>query len=110
MLYEVSPWIAKELEREIEFLHQSSIATRRIDADASNSDFAFLELFVIPGKADQLPVAVRSPVTSVEDEHQGTIGKLAAQVELLSLFIRKYEGRELLPDRYVRHVLLLSVL
>jgi hypothetical protein len=43
---------------------------------------------VVPGKADQLPVAVRSPVASVEDEHQGSFGKLAAQVEGLSLLVR----------------------
>jgi hypothetical protein len=57
------------VEGEIEFLDHSSIATRRIDADASYSDTAILELFVIPGKADQLPVAVRSPIASVEDKH-----------------------------------------
>jgi hypothetical protein len=57
------------VEGEIEFVHHSSIATRRIDADASNPDTAILELFVIPGEADQLPVAVRSPIASVEDKH-----------------------------------------
>ena len=88
MLYELPAWIAKEVEGEIEFLDHSSIATRRIDADASYSDTAILELFVIPGKADQLPVAVRSPVASVEDKHQGTISKLSAQVERFSLFVR----------------------
>ena len=88
MLYEFPLWVAKEVEGEIEFLHHSSITTRRVDADASNSDTAILELFVIPGKADQLPVAVRSPIASVEDEHQGTTGKLAAQVERLHLFVR----------------------
>jgi hypothetical protein len=64
------------VEGEIEFVHHSSIATRRIDADACNSDTAILELFVIPGKADQLPVAVRSPIASVEDEHERTPGEL----------------------------------
>jgi len=88
MLYEVSPWIAKEVEGEVKFVHHTSIATRRVDADAGNSDFAFLEIFIIPGKADQLPVAVRSPVTSVEDEHQRSFDKLAAQIERLSLFVR----------------------
>jgi hypothetical protein len=76
VLYEFPPWVAKEVEGEIEFVHHSSIATRRIDADASNSDTAILELFVIPGKADQLPVAVGSPIASVEDEHERTLGEL----------------------------------
>jgi hypothetical protein len=110
VLYELPPWVAKEVERKIEFVHHISIATRRVDADAGNSDTAFLELFVIPGKADQLPVAVRSPIASVEDKHQGAIGKLPAQVERFSLFVRYYEGREPRPNHYVRHVLLLSVL
>ena len=88
MLYEVSPWIAEEVEGEIKFVDHNSIATRRVDADAGNSDSAFLEFFIIPGKADQLPIAVRSPVTSVEDEHQWSLGKLAAQIERLSLFVR----------------------
>ena len=88
MLYEVSPWIAKEMEGEIKFVNHSSIATRRVDTDAGYSDFAFLKFFIIPGKADQLPVAVRSPVASVEDKHQGTISKRAAQVERFSLFVR----------------------
>ena len=76
------------MEGEIKFVNHSSIATRRVDTDAGYSDFAFLKLFVIPGKADQLPVAVRSPVTSVEDEHQGSFDKLAAHIERLSLFVR----------------------
>jgi hypothetical protein len=88
MLYEVSPWIAEEVEGEIEFVDHSSIATRRVDADAGDSAFTLLEFFIIPGKADQLPIAVRSPVTSVEDEHQGTFDKLAAQIERLSVFVR----------------------
>jgi hypothetical protein len=54
---------------------------RRIDADADELDSAPLELLVVPSKADQLPVAVRSPVTPVEDEHQGTLGVPAAQLE-----------------------------
>src|SRR5215203_1676338 len=110
MLYDLPPWVAKEVEGEIEFLHHSSIATRRVDAEASNSDTAIFELFVIPGKADQLPVAVRSPVASVEDEHQGSFDKLAAHIERLSLIVRQYKGRELLPNCYVSHILLLSVL
>lgn len=88
MLYEVSPWIAEEVEGEIEFVDHSSIATRRVDADAGDSAFTLLEFFITPGKADQLPIAVRSPVTSVEDEHQGTFDKLAAQIERLSVFVR----------------------
>jgi hypothetical protein len=88
MLYEVSPWIAEKVKGEIKFVDHNSIATRRVDADAGNSDVALFEFFIIPGKADQLPIAVRSPVTSVEDEHQGTVGKLAAQIERLSLFVR----------------------
>jgi hypothetical protein len=85
---EVSSWIAEKVEGKIKFVDHNSIAARRVDANAGYSDFAFLELFIIPGKANQLPVAIRSPVTSVEDEHQGTLGKLAAQVEGFSLFIR----------------------
>jgi hypothetical protein len=88
VLYELAPWIAKEVEGEIKFVHHRSIASRRVDADTDNCDSVLLELFIIPGKADQLPVAVGSPVAPVEDEHQGTIGKLAAQVEGLSLFVR----------------------
>ena len=64
---------------------------------------------MVPGKADQLPVAVRSPVASVEDEHQGTFGKLTVQVEGLSLLIWQYEGWEPFPNAYVRHTLLLPV-
>jgi hypothetical protein len=86
--YKLPSWIAKEVEGEIKFVHHSTIATWRIDADACNSDTASLELFIIPGKADQLPVAVRSPVASVEYKHQGTISKLAAQIEGFSLFVR----------------------
>jgi hypothetical protein len=88
MLYEVSPWITEEVEGEIKFVDYSSIATWRVDADAGNPDFALLEFFIIPGKADQLPIAVRSPVTSVEDEHQGSFDKRAAQIERLSVFVR----------------------
>ena len=69
MLYEVSPWITEEVEGEIEFVDHNSIATRRVDTDAGNFNSAVLEFFVIPGKADQLPIAVRSPVASVEGEH-----------------------------------------
>jgi len=76
------------VEREIKFLDHSSIATWRVDADAGYSDVAFLEFFIIPGKADQLPIAVRSPVTSVEDEHQRSFDKLAAHIERLSAFVR----------------------
>ena len=76
------------MEGQIKFVDQRSIATRRVDADAGDPDFALLEIFIIPGEADQLPIAVRSPVTSVEDEHQGTFGKLAAQIERLSVFVR----------------------
>jgi len=65
-LYKLPSWIAKEVEGELKFVHHSTIATWRIDFDACNSDTAFLELFIIPSKADQLPVAVRSPVASVE--------------------------------------------
>jgi hypothetical protein len=54
---------------------------RRIDADADELDSAPLELLVVPSKADQLPVAVRSPVAPVEDELQGTLGVPAAQLE-----------------------------
>ena len=59
-----------------------------VDADAGEPNPALLELLVVPGKADQLPVAVRSPVASVEDEHQGSFGKLVAQIEGLSLLVR----------------------
>jgi hypothetical protein len=75
------------VEGQIELVDHRSIATRRVDADGGNPDFALLEIFVIPGEADQLPVAVSSPITSVEDEHQGTFGKLAAQIERLSVFV-----------------------
>jgi hypothetical protein len=59
-----------------------------VDADAGEPNPALLELVAVPGKADQLPIAVRSPVASVEDEHQGSFGKLATQVEGLSLLVR----------------------
>ena len=88
MLYEVSSWIAEEVEGKIKFVDHNRIATWWVDADAGNCDSAFLEFFIIPSKADQLPIAVRSPVTSVEDEHQGSFDKLAAQIEGLSLFVR----------------------
>jgi hypothetical protein len=60
----------------------------RVDADTGEPNPALLELCVIPGKADQLPIAVRSPIAPVEDKHQGTLSEFAAQIEGLSLFIR----------------------
>jgi hypothetical protein len=80
--------VAEEREGEIEFLYHRGVTTRRVDADAREPNPALLELLVIPGKADQLPIAVRSPVASVEDKHQGTLGKFTAQIEGLFLLVR----------------------
>jgi len=81
---------------------------RRIDADADELDSAPLELLVVPSKADQLPVAVRSPVAPVEDEHQGTLGVPAAQLEgLLCSSGSTKAGNS--PDAYVHHGWPLSV-
>ena len=88
MLYDVSPWIAEKVKGEIKFVDHNSIATRRVDADAGNSDVALFEFFIIPGKADQLPIAVRSPIAPVEDKHQGTLGEFAAQIEGLPPLVR----------------------
>ena len=52
------------------------VAARRIDADPGQPGTASFELIVIPGVADQLPVAVRSPVAPVEDEHERAPGEL----------------------------------
>jgi hypothetical protein len=68
-----------------------------MDADADEPDSALLELLIVPGKADQLPVAVRSPVAPVEDEHQGTLGVPPAQLEGIPPFVWQHEGRELPP-------------
>jgi hypothetical protein len=55
-----------------------------IDADASEPNPALLKLLVVSGEADQLPIAIGSPVAAVEDEYQRSLSKFAAQVEGLS--------------------------
>ena len=69
---------------------------RWIYADPRDPEAPLLELFVTPGVADQLPVAVRSPVSPVEHEDQRPLLEPLAEVERPSLLVRQLEVLHLL--------------
>src|SRR5262245_24444346 len=61
--------VAKNVERQEQFLNHRLVLFRRVDADRSDVSPALLELAVLPGIAHELPIAVRSPVASIENQH-----------------------------------------
>ena len=87
MLYELPFRIAEQGEEEIELLHHRSVAARGVYAYGCEPRPAFVELFVIPGVADQLPIAVRSPVSPVEDQDEWSLFELLREVEGPSLLV-----------------------
>jgi hypothetical protein len=54
-----------------------------------------LELVVTPGVADQLPVAVGSPIPSIKDEYYGPLVKVFEEFAASSPLIRQLEARHL---------------
>jgi hypothetical protein len=69
---------------------------RRIDADPYDPEVPQLELFITPGKADQLPIAVRSPVPPIEHENQRRLLEFLVQPERLPFLVRQLEVLHLL--------------
>jgi hypothetical protein len=69
-LADVAVGIGEQRVGQEQFLDQRLILLRRVDRNAVDLGSGIRERFVCPGIADQLPVAVRSPVAAVEDEHQ----------------------------------------
>jgi hypothetical protein len=61
--------VAEDVERQEQFVDHRLVLVRRVDADRRDLAAALLKLVVFPGIAHELPVAVRSPIASVEDQH-----------------------------------------
>ena len=73
---EVASSIAQERKGETELLDHRHVVGWWVHAYTHDPRPALLELFVLPGVAGQLPVAVRSPVASVEDEDHRSLPEL----------------------------------
>jgi NAD(P)-dependent dehydrogenase (short-subunit alcohol dehydrogenase family) len=63
--------ICQQGERKYQLLDHGAILTDPIHRDSVDLRVCCSERFKVPGVADQLPVAVRSPVTAVEDQYRG---------------------------------------
>src|SRR5260370_26789103 len=60
--------IAQQIKRKQELVDHGAVLFGRVDRDAVDTDTVPLKGRDLPGKADQLPVAVGSPVPSVKDQ------------------------------------------
>jgi hypothetical protein len=65
----------------------------RVHADPHDPETPPLELFVIPGVADQLPVAVRSPIAPVKHEDQRSFPEGLVKIEGQQIVVRQLEVR-----------------
>jgi hypothetical protein len=65
------------MEGKIKLIHHCSIAAWWVNTDTHDLEVSRLELFITPGEADQLPIAVWSPIASVKDEHQGLLSQFS---------------------------------
>src|SRR3712207_9002816 len=87
-----APRVAQEREGEQELPHHPCVVFRWVHAYTRDLRPAPLELLVLPGVADQLPVAVRSPVSSVEDEHHRPDLELTGEPPGRVLLVRQPDG------------------
>jgi hypothetical protein len=88
--------IAQEGEGEDELLDHGRVVRDGVDTDPHDLRSAALKLLTVPGIADQLPIAVWSPVTTVEDQHSRSAAQPLPQDPGIPLLVRKLKVRDVI--------------
>lgn len=79
------------MKGEAELLDHGAITVHGIDTDADDLRASISELRILHGIAHELPIAVGSPVATVEDQNRRTGAERSAEAPRVSLLIWQFE-------------------